>query len=1208
MITEFLLQDRDNNLIGTLIPEDCLTAKRDWQKNGFHTLDLAVPLNHRYTGKLVKGNRIMFKDTDRDKWYEFEIVRENTDAEKQAVYCESSYYDTLSCSIPFVDITGNTPINGLRKLLDTAQPKSRWQAGVSDVPGSFYMQRTRKNLKETISAWANTCGGVISERIEFYNGQIVRYIDILQSVGSDRGRVIYDDREVTQMSVQVPERTNYTMAFGYGKAEAVTDLTAGIEESKPITFADVEWSTAKGDPVDKPKGQTWVALPESYKEQYGILDANGIRQHRCTIWEENGVEVPGNLLQRTYDGLLAGLEDNTEYKIKAADFKSLGYSTQDIREGDTIGVVLSKLNIKLKAEIVRFTPDYLNPENNDFELSNYSKDIIDDMMDDSELVKNVSDRLDSMIRKIFRQSVLDDWNKEIAAESGFLIYGDPRDGLVCLNSPTYEQATKATRMKGGSLQIANQKVDGDWKWTTVLTGDGMIADAIFTGIIMGERMDINLDLSEIRLGDRNPSTGIIENPVFLFNDDVLRIRIGGTDLEGNLSGIHSSIDALNNQIVLKVERGDIINAVNAAKSEIKLTTDQISLNVTEAVRTATGYTDEQLRNTKAEIKLTTDSIAQGVSRVENRVTQIKAQGSNLLRNTGLVKDTSFFTLNDGASRVDCSYGSRPYASPAGIDKHFVFMKTGATADSYVQANPTAVKVLTGQDYSGSCYAYFPNISNIDKGVKFYIRWFNGSMQTIKESSYEIPLLQSEKWQRVFHTEVAPADASYATARVALIRNGSVYVSALCFGPGNIDSGWSPNGEDTNSTIEQVSEQTAQLEIKYNSIESTVTEKVQTAVTTANGYTDTKTRTLQSQITQNAQAITLKVSEDNIGTVIEQNPTSVRIAWNHHTPYIQLEAGRLNVYDGIDTNKFKIMSLGYDGMRLFRKDDAHYIGKIGTNQLASNPQIKGLEFDLDMHGNYMTWASKDTENGLYIMRMTYARSGFENVPAGMSFGTNIDMRGYTINNSNLVKSHGGVVSLGFVLESGNPNRYGWLEVSTNGAGMVGLDAWKSDGRLKSNIAASTSSGLTYLEQLAVRQFNWKADGFHEDFGFIAQELEQVDESLVYKVPQKNDEGVILDEAYQIRTHKLLPPVVKGIQELKKRVDEQQKMLQKLIVHSGVSYTPSTVKAARAIDVVPQYESEIIICKKPEPPEPQPICFRKNEKDEIEFITGDKNDKS
>lgn len=458
MITEFLIQDRDNNLLATLVPEDCLTAKRDWQKNGFHTLELSVPLDHRYAKKLVKGNRILFKDTDRDKWYEFEIARENTDSSKQSVTCESSYYDTLSSFIPFVDVTGNTPINGLRKILDTASPKSRWQAGTSDIPGSFYMQRTRKSLKETIAAWVNTCGGIFSERIEFFNGQIVRYIDILKNVGSDRGRIIYDDREISDSTIQMPERTNYTMAFGYGKAE----MTGENGESKPITFADVEWRIAKGDPVDKPKGQTWVALPDSYKEQYGLLDANGIRQHRCTLFEETGVEVPENLLQRTYDGLLAGLADNTEYKIKAADFKALGYSTQEIREGDRIGVVLSRFNIKLKAEIIRFTTDYINPENNDFELSNYSKDIIDEMMDDSELVKNVNDRLDAMIRKIFRQSILDDWNSEIAAESGFLIYGDPKDGLVCLNAPTFEQATKATRMKGGSLQIANQKLDGDW--------------------------------------------------------------------------------------------------------------------------------------------------------------------------------------------------------------------------------------------------------------------------------------------------------------------------------------------------------------------------------------------------------------------------------------------------------------------------------------------------------------------------------------------------------------------------------------------------------------------------------------------------------------------------------------------------------------------------------------------------------------------------
>ncbi|MEG2717824.1 MAG: phage tail spike protein, partial [Eubacterium sp.] len=284
MIGEFLIQDRDNHLLGTLVSKECLIAKRDWKKNGFHTFEMSVPSDHRYAKVLIKGNRIMFKDTDRDKWYEFEISRENTKVNERSISAESAYYDTLSCFIPFVDITGNTAINGLTKILNTAEPKSRWQAGTSDIEGSFYMQRTRKSLKETIAAWVNTCGGVISERIEFYNGQIKRYIDILSTVGSDRGKVIYDDREINDVDVTVPERTNYTMAFGYGKPEMTTE--AG--DSKPITFADVVWSVSSGDPVDKPKGQTWVALPDVYRQRFGLLDANGDRQHRCTEWNETG--------------------------------------------------------------------------------------------------------------------------------------------------------------------------------------------------------------------------------------------------------------------------------------------------------------------------------------------------------------------------------------------------------------------------------------------------------------------------------------------------------------------------------------------------------------------------------------------------------------------------------------------------------------------------------------------------------------------------------------------------------------------------------------------------------------------------------------------------------------------------------------------------------------------------------------------------------
>ena len=40
-----------------------------------------------------------------------------------------------------------------------------------------------------------------------------------------------------------------------------------------ITFADVEWSKANGDPLDKPKGQEWLEDPDATK-QLGFSDGH----------------------------------------------------------------------------------------------------------------------------------------------------------------------------------------------------------------------------------------------------------------------------------------------------------------------------------------------------------------------------------------------------------------------------------------------------------------------------------------------------------------------------------------------------------------------------------------------------------------------------------------------------------------------------------------------------------------------------------------------------------------------------------------------------------------------------------------------------------------------------------------------------------------------------------------------------------------------
>jgi hypothetical protein len=85
---------------------------------------------------------------------------------------------------------------------------------------------------------------------------------------------------------------------------------------------------------------------------------------------------------------------------------------------------------------------------------------------------------------------------------------------------------------------------------------------------------------------------------------------------------------------------------------------------------------------------------------------------------------------------------------------------------------------------------------------------------------------------------------------------------------------------------------------------------------------------------------------------------------------------------------------------------------------------------------------------------------------------------------------------------------------------------SDQRLKENIQdAEDASAL--LDAIQVRQYDWKSDGSHQRFGFVAQELANVAPEAVH---QPNDP----DKTWGVDYSKLVPMLVKEIQSLRKRL--------------------------------------------------------------------------
>jgi len=151
------------------------------------------------------------------------------------------------------------------------------------------------------------------------------------------------------------------------------------------------------------------------------------------------------------------------------------------------------------------------------------------------------------------------------------------------------------------------------------------------------------------------------------------------------------------------------------------------------------------------------------------------------------------------------------------------------------------------------------------------------------------------------------------------------------------------------------------------------------------------------------------------------------------------------------------------------------------------------------------------------------------PENSNLGTTVYQTGLIANardasGANLYVSKIGATS-GNALQFGvNGSTVGTISVTTSATAYN----TSSDYRLKENITdADDASDL--IDGIQVRQFDWKADGEHQRYGMIAQELDTV-------APEAVTKGETEEDMWAVDYSKLVPMLVKEIQDLRKRVAE------------------------------------------------------------------------
>lgn len=311
----------------------------------------------------------------------------------------------------------------------------------------------------------------------------------------------------------------------------------------------------------------------------------------------------------------------------------------------------------------------------------------------------------------------------------------------------------------------------------------------------------------------------------------------------------------------------------------------------------------------------------------------------------------------------------------------------------------------------------------------------------------------------------------------------------------------------------------------------------------------------------------------------------------------IKGGTIRLGDGTRENPTFIMQ-GTDGKQAWMTTDQFFIeGDLGNINLQCDSQLgifiggKNNKGNANLIGDDDAGMIRITHNTPTNGQQRYVDGFVDDNEAWFRVGNNGENKetiiypdNIYVNSKPAIVSHAGVISLGYTYyTNGTDSNCGYLEIVTTNKGTVAASCWKSDGRLKKDIQESKVDALSVINSILHRSFKWKDNDGTEEIGYIAQELENVKSNFVFKVPQRDEDGNILDEVYQIDETKIIPFITKAIQELSSELEEQKAINKFLLKELGLEYKYKLSKTGEKVenlivdalkDKIKQYDNQSI----------------------------------
>ena len=294
------------------------------QLDGVIKYELTVPLDHPNTEYLVEENYLAILDLDNI----FRLFRIKRTGEKSGrngertlyVYAENAaleLYHAVADPFSYASVS-------LSSATSAVLGGTRWSVGIMEDATNRQFVVTRHITKmKALAQIAVTWGMELRYRVTIDNGKVTgRYVDMLARRGAANGKTFTYAKDLEEITRTKDSSGLYTALVGVGKTD---------RDGVFLDFADVEWSTALGDPVDKPLGQNWVGDPDAL-QNHG-LPHGGTLVHLMGIHQDSSEDNASELLASTWEKLQEVNTPKLTYQVDVGLLESLPPQTPNYVDG-----------------------------------------------------------------------------------------------------------------------------------------------------------------------------------------------------------------------------------------------------------------------------------------------------------------------------------------------------------------------------------------------------------------------------------------------------------------------------------------------------------------------------------------------------------------------------------------------------------------------------------------------------------------------------------------------------------------------------------------------------------------------------------------------------------------------------------------------------------------------------------------------------------